>query len=141
MSPCENDLKPRDAEKLIERSPKAIERFWSFVDKNGSVVEDASDYARNIGMCEHSLAEKETACADGLCPLCLLAENERQSARANRLKARAEEAEEEIRQLRMRLDWYCKEYSRHVVAPALKGEPYDIYQQGRADGAREALDK
>jgi cell division septum initiation protein DivIVA len=56
-----------------------------------------------------------------------------------RLTDRAEKAEAEIEQLRMRLDWYCKEYSRHVVAPALKGEPYDIYQQGREDGAREAL--
>jgi hypothetical protein len=44
----------------------------------------------------------------------------------------------ENKQLRMRLDWYCKEYSRHVVAPALKGEPYDIYQQGREDGRRES---
>jgi hypothetical protein len=58
-----------------------------------------------------------------------------------KLRARAEKAEAENKQLRMRLDWYCKEYSRHVIVPALKGEPYDIYQQGRKDGAREALDK
>jgi hypothetical protein len=55
-----------------------------------------------------------------------------------KMRARAEKAEAEIRQLRMRLDWYCKEYSRHVVAPALKGEPYDIYQQGREDGRQES---
>lgn len=27
--------------------------------------------------CEHDLAERETACADGLCPLCLQSENAR----------------------------------------------------------------
>jgi hypothetical protein len=26
--------------------------------------------------CEHSLAERETACADGYCPICLAAERE-----------------------------------------------------------------
>lgn len=26
-------------------------------------------------MCEHDLSDRETACADGMCPLCLAAEN------------------------------------------------------------------
>lgn len=45
-------------------------------------------------MCEHDLSDRETACADGMCPLCLAAENAALREENERLtaanKARAE---------------------------------------------------
>jgi hypothetical protein len=41
--------------------------------------------------CPHDLAERETAVADGMCPLCLAAENERAKQEIEEMRAALQE--------------------------------------------------
>lgn len=63
--------------------------------------------------CEHDLAEKETACADGMCPVCLAAEVERLK---NRMRIVVEEclAAETVNGI----GWWTK--ARELLEEALK---------------------
>jgi len=68
------------SEREIERLTTEL-RAAAAIAKRLSEAEDEIEKLRTAGaqamICTHDLAERETACADGMCPLCSAAELER----------------------------------------------------------------
>jgi hypothetical protein len=66
--------------------------------------------------CNHDLSERETACADGMCPLCLSAELE-----ATRAKLEAAEAERKLfKNLLKRAAGFIGYLAEHIDADSIE---------------------
>ena len=62
------------------------EPFNADVDSLAALLTKREDKVWEVGDCTHDLAEQETACADGYCPLCLQGKVARLIAAGDRLR-------------------------------------------------------
>jgi hypothetical protein len=78
---------------------------------------------KKMSSCTHDLAERETACADGMCPICTAADNER-------LKNGAIFKEQAAELTRLRAENAALRHVINMAARTLAGE--GIEDQGEA---------